>query len=109
MPKSAALNNGRNKELLNRVYEILAACYEAMGQKKKAYRYLKLSRNYNDSVSRTKEANNNRYLFIKAEYNKEQLRLHQIADEKKLAIQNRNMGIGALVLVALVTPPTLID
>jgi tetratricopeptide (TPR) repeat protein/DNA-binding CsgD family transcriptional regulator len=101
--KSAALNNGRNKELLNRVYETLAACYEAMGQTKKAYPYLKLTGSYNDSVSRAKEANNNRYLFIKAEYDKEQLRLHRLADEKKLAIQNRNMGIAALLLVALVT------
>jgi tetratricopeptide (TPR) repeat protein/DNA-binding CsgD family transcriptional regulator len=98
--KSAALNNGRNKELLNRVYETLAACYETMGQTKKAYPYLKLSRSYNDSVSRAKEANNNRYLFIKAEYDKEQLRLHRLADEKKVAIQNRNMGIAALVLIA---------
>lgn len=101
--KSAALNNGRNKELLNRVYETLAACYEAMGQTEKAYPYLKLTGSYNDSVSRAKEANNNRYLFIKAEYDKEQLRLHRLADEKKLAIQNRNMGIAALLLVALVT------
>lgn len=101
--KSAALNNGRNKELLNRVYETLAACYEAMGQTKKAYPYLKLTGSYNDSVSRAKEANNHRYLFIKAEYDKEQLRLHRLADEKKLVIQNRNMGIAALLLVALVT------
>lgn len=99
--KSAALNNGRNKELLNRVYETLASCYEAMGQTDKAYPYLKLIRSYSDSVSRIKEANDNRYLFIKAEYNKEQLRLRRLADEKKLAIKNRNIGIAALVLVAL--------
>lgn len=99
--KSAALNKGRNKELLNRVYETLASCYEALGQTDKAYPYLKLTRNYNDSVSLTKEANKNRYLFIKAEYDKEQLRLRQLADEKKMAIRNRNIGIAALVLLAL--------
>jgi hypothetical protein len=100
--KSAALNNGSNLALLNRVYETLAACYEAMGQPEKAYSYLKLTRSYNDSVSRAATANNNRYLFIKAEYDKEQLKLRQLADEKKLAVRNRNIGIAALLLVALV-------
>jgi tetratricopeptide (TPR) repeat protein len=100
--KSASLNNGRNKELLNRVYETLAACYEKIGETEKAYPYLKRTRSYNDSVSRAREANNNRYLFIKAEYDKEQLRLRQLSDEKKLAIRNRNIGIAALVLIALV-------
>lgn len=100
--KSASLNNGSNTALLNRVYETLAACYETMGQTEKAYSYLKLTRSYNDSVSRTKEANNNRYLFIKAEYDKEQLKLRQLSDEKKLAVRNRNIGIAALVLIALV-------
>ncbi|HWI91541.1 MAG TPA: hypothetical protein VNT20_09720 [Flavisolibacter sp.] len=101
--KSATLNNGRNKELLNRVYETMAACYEAMGQTGKAYPYLKRTRSYNDSVSLAKEANNNRYLFIKAEYDKEQLKLRQLSDEKKLAVKNRNTGVAALVLIALVT------
>lgn len=101
--KSAKLNNGSNKELLNRVYETLAACYETMGQTEKAYPYLKLTRSYNDSVSRTKEAKNNRYLFIKAEYDKEQFRLRQLSDEKKRALTIRNLGIAATVLVALVT------
>jgi DNA-binding CsgD family transcriptional regulator/Sec-independent protein translocase protein TatA len=100
--KSAALNNGSNPSLLNRVHETLAACYETMGQPEKAYPYLKLTHGYNDSVSRAKEANNNRYLFIKAEYDKEQLRLRQLTDEKKLAVRNRNIGIAALVLIALV-------
>jgi tetratricopeptide (TPR) repeat protein len=99
--KSALLNNGSNKDLLNRVYESLAACYEAIGQTESAYPYLKLTRSYNDSVSRTKETNNNRYLFIKAEYDKEQLRLRQLSDEKKRAVRNRNTGIAALVLIAL--------
>jgi tetratricopeptide (TPR) repeat protein len=99
--KSALLNNGRNKDLLNRVYESLAACYEAIGQTESAHPYLKLTRSYNDSVSRTKETNNNRYLFIKAEYDKEQLRLRQLSDEKKRAVRNRNTGIAALVLIAL--------
>lgn len=101
--KSVTLNDGRNKELLNRAYETLVTCYEATGQTEKAYPYLKLTRSYNDSVSRVKEANNNHYLFIKAEYDKEQLRLHRLTDEKRQAIQNRNMGIAVLVLVALVT------
>lgn len=100
--KSAALNNGSNAALLNRVYETLATCYETMGQPEKAYPYLKRTRSYNDSVSLAKETLNNRYLFIKAEYDKEQLRLRQLSDEKKLAIRNRNIGIAALLLIAFV-------
>lgn len=98
--KSEALNNGRNKELLNRVHEALAACYEAMGEQEKAYPYLKLTRIYNDSVSKAREANNNRYVFIKAEYEKEQLALKKMTNEKKQAVYKRNIGIASLVLIA---------
>lgn len=98
--KSAALNNGRNMELLNRVHEGLAACYEKMGNGKEAYRYLKLASTYNDSISEVKASRNNRYLFIKAEYDKEQMRLSDLAEEKKKAIRNRNIGILSLLLLA---------
>jgi tetratricopeptide (TPR) repeat protein len=100
--KSAALNNGSNKELLNRVYETLATCYENMGLPDKAYPYLKLTRSYNDSVSRAREASNNRYVFVKAEYEKEQLALKQMTEEKKQAINKRNIGIALLVVIAAI-------
>jgi DNA-binding CsgD family transcriptional regulator len=100
--KSAEVNNGRNKKLLNRVYESLADCYEKMGQPEKAYSFLKLTRDFNDSVSNNKEANNSRYLFVKAEYDKEQLKLRQLADEKKQAIKKRNIGIAILLLVTII-------
>ncbi len=95
--KSVALNNGRNKELLNRAYETLAACYEKMQQPEKAYAYLKLTQTYNDSVRLAREANNNRYLFVKAEYEKEQLALRRMTEEKKQAINKRNIGIALLL------------
>lgn len=98
--KSAALNKGRNKELLNRVYETLAACYEAMGQPEKAYPYLKLTSTYNDSVSRAREAANNRYVFVKAQYEKEQLALKKMTEEKNQAINKRNIGIALLIGIA---------
>lgn len=98
--KSAALNNGRNKELLNRVHEGLAACYEKMGNGKEAYRFLKLAASYNDSISGVKAATSNKYLFVKAEYDREQMRLKDLAEEKKRAIRNRNIGILLLVLLA---------
>lgn len=100
--KSAALNTGRNKALLNRVYESLAACYEQMRQPEKAYPYLKLTRSYNDSVNQAREAANNRYVFVKAEYEKEQLALKRMTDEKKQAIHNRNIGIGLLIGIAAI-------
>ncbi|WP_008587807.1 tetratricopeptide repeat protein [Niabella soli] len=98
--KSAALNKGRNKELLNRVYESLAACYETIGQPAKAYSYSKWERIYNDSVSRTRELSNNRYIFIKAAYEKEQLALKSMTEEKREAINKRNTGIALLVFMA---------
>ncbi|RXK57588.1 hypothetical protein ESA94_20535 [Lacibacter luteus] len=100
--KSAELNNGKNKELLNRVYEALAACYETMGQPEKAYPYLKLIRTYNDSVSLAREASNNRYVFVKAEYEKEQLALKRMTEEKSNAVNKRNIGIALLVLIAAI-------
>ncbi|NCU02708.1 MAG: hypothetical protein GXC73_01875 [Chitinophagaceae bacterium] len=100
--KSASLNNGRSKELLNRVYETLAACYEAMGLPDKAYPYLKLTRSYNDSVSHAREESNNRYVFIKAEYEKEQLALKRMTDEKNRSINLRNTGIALLVVMAAI-------
>jgi DNA-binding CsgD family transcriptional regulator len=98
--KSAAINNGRNKELLNRIYEALAECYEKMGKGDQAYNFLKLADSYNDSISEVKAAHSNRYLFIKAEYDKEQMRLRDLAEEKKKAIRNRNIGILSLLLLA---------
>lgn len=101
--KSAALNQGRNKELLNRVHEALAECYERIGKADAAYSYLKLSRVYNDSIAQVKVAKSNQYLFVKAEYDKQQLRLRQLADEKRQAVRNRNLGIGFLLLMTGIT------
>jgi DNA-binding CsgD family transcriptional regulator len=84
------------------VYEALAACYDKMRQGEKAYLYLKLARTYNDSVSNAKAANSSRYLFVKAEYDKEQLRLRQLADDKKTAVTKRDTGIAILLLVACI-------
>jgi len=103
LQKSAALNNGRNNELLNRVYESLAACYEAIGQPGKAYPYSKWAGIYNDSVSHAREASNNRYVFVKAAYEKEQLALKSMTEEKRRAINKRNMGIALLVFMAAIT------
>lgn len=102
MLDSAALNNGRSKLLLNRVYEALAACYEAMQQPEKAYPYLKLTQTYNDSVTRVREASNNRYVFVKAEYEKEQLALRRMTEEKKQSINKRNIGITLLIGIAVI-------
>jgi len=100
--KSAEVNGGRNKKLLNRVYEALAVCYETMGQPEKAYPYLKSARTYNDSIAREKEKYNSRYLFVKAEYEKEQLALKTMTEEKNQAISKRNIGIVLLVAIAAI-------
>lgn len=99
---SAEVNGGRNKKLLNRVYEALSACYETMGETEKAYPYLKLARTYNDSVATEREKSNSRYLFVKAEYEKEQLALKKMSEEKNQAIKKRNIGIVLLVVVAAI-------
>ncbi|SDC62361.1 tetratricopeptide repeat protein [Niabella drilacis] len=100
--KSAVLNNGRYPELLNRVNGSLAICYENLGQPGKAYPYSKLVRNYNDSVSRAREVRTNRYVFIKAAYEKEQLALKEMTEEKRQAINKRNRGIALLVFIAAI-------
>lgn len=99
---SVALNKGKNRFLLNRVYESLAACYEKTGQPEKAYPYLKSSRAYNDSIVAEREKYKSRYLFIKDEYEKEQLALKTVTEEKRSAINKRNMGIVMLVLIAAI-------
>jgi tetratricopeptide (TPR) repeat protein len=97
---SARVNGGKNKRLLNRVYETLAACYETMGQPEKAYPYLKFARAYNDSVTQEKEKFNSRFLVIKAEYDKEQLQLKKLTSEVKSTRVFRNVGIALVLLVA---------
>jgi tetratricopeptide (TPR) repeat protein len=100
LKRSKMLNNGRYPSIQNRVHEAIAACYEAMGQPSNAYPYLKLASAFNDSVSTVKVNYRKNYLFIKADYEKKQLKLRQLAAEARQAVLIRNISIIALLLVS---------
>ena len=99
--QSAKINAGRRPRLLHRVYESLAACYEAMGQPEKAYTYVKAINSFNDSLQKEKVNYNTRFLAVKADYEKQQLQYRELATEAKAAIRTRNIGIAILVLLSL--------
>lgn len=99
---SKKLNGGTNQRALSRLHENLAACYEAMNQPEKAYPYLKEYRRYNDSVNREKVNYNSRFLAIKADYEKDQLRYRELASSTQTAIRTRNIGIALLIGLSLI-------
>lgn len=99
--QSATVNGGKNPKLLSRVYQSLASTYEQMGQPEKAYFYAKAFGQINDSINRERVNYNSRFLAIKADYEKEQLKFRQLANKAHTAIRTRNLGILLLVMLSL--------